>query len=234
MPPITGICRSISTTSNVSCSSSASASPPCWAIVTSCPRRVSRPAATRWLTTLSSTSSTRTRVPPAAIASVPAAAFDASGRLGRRRRPSAERAFDRGEQIGRVDRLGQIGRDAELGAARLIAVFARRGQHHHRGAGERGVGGDGLGDGETVHARHVRVEQDEVERPVVRTAAVIASTAARPLLDQRRRHPPAGDLLGQDAAVDGVVVDDQDVEVRGRRPRAAVSGASVTSSATVK
>ena len=90
-------------------------------------------------------------------------------------------------------------------------------------------------DLEAVHLRHVRVEQDEVERPVVlrgRRQRLDGGASAR---DHGRRHPPASDLLGENAPVDVVVVDDQHVEVRRAADRpAAASGASVTSSATVK
>ena len=66
-------------------------------------------------------------------------------------------------------------------------------------------------------------------------AAVSASSAAASARHRGRRHPPAADLLGENAPVDVVVVDNQHVEMRRAAVRpAAASGASVTSSATVK
>ena len=55
---------------------------------------------------------------PRPSASAPAVDFAHGGSGGRRLR--ADRAFDRGQQIGGVDRLGEVRRDAQLGAARLI------------------------------------------------------------------------------------------------------------------
>ena len=57
-PPISGIWTSISTTSKAPHSTAASASRPLLATVVSCPRFERSPTATRWLTTLSSASST--------------------------------------------------------------------------------------------------------------------------------------------------------------------------------
>ena len=60
-PSISGICTSISTRSKVSRASASIASRPLATAVTSWPRLTSRPTATRWLTTLSSATSTLRR-----------------------------------------------------------------------------------------------------------------------------------------------------------------------------
>ena len=62
-----------------------------------------------------------------------------TGRPSRQPAPSPaplEHAADRVEQIGLPDRLGQVRRDAQLAAARRVAVLSRRGQHHDRRAAE--------------------------------------------------------------------------------------------------
>ncbi len=89
-------------------------------------------------------------------------------------------------------------------------------------------------DLEPVHVRHVRVEQDELERPVGRRGRRERLDGGASARDHGRRHPPASDLLGENAPVDVVVVDDQHVEVRRAGSAGWASGASVTSSATVK
>ena len=83
-------------------------------------------------------------------------------------------------------------------------------------------------DREPVHVRHVRVEQDELERPARRRAAAVsASMAARPLATAVGRHAPARDLLGENAPVDVVVVDDQHVEMRRAAAPAGAGSGSV-------
>ena len=160
------------------------------ATVTSWPRRVSRPDATRWLTTLSSTSRTRTRGArrPGQRAGASPSPAGGAGRW-----VAPQRALDRGEQVGRVDRLGEIRRDAQLGAARPVAGFARRGQHHDGRAGQLRLARRSPPrprsrpcSGMLRRAGRARTAVRPAPRPSAR------SSASRPLCDGRRRHAPAG------------------------------------------
>ena len=138
-----------------------------------------------------------------------------AGRRRGGRRLRADRAFDGGQQIGGVHRLGEVRRDAQLGAARLVAVLAGRAQHHDRGAAP------------------VRAASRFPPRPRSRPSPACSRRAgrartaggpARPRSAPRRRRvrspttvavmPQPSDLLGENAPVDVVVVDDQHVEVR--------------------
>ena len=221
-PPISGICTSISTRSKVSRSSAASASRPLLATVTAWPRlREQLRRATRWLTTLSSASSTFTRRTGAA------SGRDGRGGAARTRRGRRGRAVagcstlaDGVEQIGRVDRLGEIGGDPELAAAGGVAVLPGRGQHHDRRAGQLGTRRDLLGDPEAVLIRACWRRAARAGTAGRSSAArASASSAAATAGDGRRHHAPPRDLLLQDAPVDRVVVDDEHRQLRQRRLR---------------
>ena len=158
----------------------------------------------------------RTRRPSAPIASAPAVDVAAGGGGGRRLR--ADRAFDRGQQIGGVDRLGEIRRDAQLGAARLVAVFAGRAQHHDRGAapasGRFAI--SAATSKPSMSGMFASSRTSSNGRSVARRRASAPRWRRVRSSTDGRRHPPALDLLGENAPVDVVVVDDQHVEMRRR------------------
>ena len=110
------------------------------------------------------------------------------------------------EQIGVLDRLGEVRRDAQLAAARRL----RRDWPDELSImivapASSGLRGNLLGDLEAVEVRHVDVEQHQDERACPRCAAVdSASSAARAAVDGGRLHLPARQLLVQDAAVDAL------------------------------
>ena len=179
-PPISGICTSISTTSNDCRCIASTASRPLPAITTLCPRRSSRLAASRWLTALSSASST---VQP------PLRQIGGQHRRRQRRALAGllrEHSRDRRQQLALFDRLGQMRRDPDLAALPRLVELARRAQHHDRRAQLRLVA-DPPRDLEAVHLRHVRVEQDQRERP-----APIARLDQRAASPRRRSRPRSG------------------------------------------
>src|SRR5690625_3800048 len=65
------------------------------------------------------------------------------------------------EKLVHVDRLDDVGVDAQVPAARQVALLARGGKNDHRDVAELVGGAHALEYFEPVHARHLDVEQDQ-------------------------------------------------------------------------
>ena len=118
----------------------------------------------------------------------PAGAGRSAGAAGVRLRTGPGRRAMASNKFRLLDRLDQVGGDAQLPAAGHVARLAGRGQHHHRRSGPApGRWLDALGQGEAVHLRHEGVEQHQRER--------LAGRRRLPQGGQRRRaavHRQAG------------------------------------------
>ncbi len=139
-------------------------------------------------------------------------------RLGRRSWRAIERPANRLEELGRLDRLGQISRDAERLAPRDIACKPGRAEHHDRRPCQLGTLQHLRGDLEAVQVRHVRVEQHQPERLSVSRRRRERLDRRTPAVDERRPHTPARGLRLEDAAIQRVVVDDQHAQIGEARP----------------
>jgi hypothetical protein len=84
----------------------------------------------------------------------------------RARRGVSEGRKDRVQEHGLPDRLAEVGGHAQLPTALGVPSLPHRGQHHDRCSGEVRTLRDPLGHLETVHIRHLVVEQDERKRIV--------------------------------------------------------------------
>ena len=203
-PSISGICTSISTTSNDCPSRAASASRPLPATTTWWPRFSSTLTASLWLTGCPRPAGAGAARPPA-------------GRGPRRRggtaleaQRRAEGGHDRVEQGRLLDRLGQVGGDAQLAAAGGVLAPVGRRQHHQRRPGQLRVLPDPLGQGEAVHLRHHGVEQHQRER--LRRpprACSSAASACRPPSTTVGFIPQLVSISWRMQPVRGVVVHDQ-------------------------
>ena len=76
------------------------------------------------------------------------------------------------------------------------------------------------GQGQAVDVGHAGVEQHQRVRPALRNAVPEGVHGRQPVAHRRRFHLPAAQPLLQDAAVGGVVIDDQHRQVaeQDRRP----------------
>ena len=81
-----------------------------------------------------------------------------------RRRRVVEDAANRVVQLGRLDRLREIGGHAQVAASCGFPVVARRAEHHDRRPRQLRSRGDLFRHLEAVEVRHVEIEQDEHER----------------------------------------------------------------------
>lgn len=108
-----------------------------------------------------------------------------------------------------LDRFDQAGADAgglHLGGVQPVA---ERGEHDEAGADQARVGFDGAGQRQPVHLRHVQVEDDEGEGVAdggFHAEEVERLAAAGRLVGAQL---PAGELLVENLAVGGVVIDDE-------------------------
>ena len=113
------------------------------------------------------------------------------------------------------------------------AVFADRRQQHQRRAGDGRLGADGARQHQAVHARHVHIQDRHRKRSAVQRRLAQVLQGARAVGDGRHQQTARRELLAQDGAVGGVVVDRQhaqaaqfgDSRAFGRRARACRSSA---------
>jgi len=118
---------------------------------------------------------------------------------------------DAREQLARHEGLGQVVVGAHLEADDAVHVLAARGQHQDGGVGVCAAGrAQVAAQAEAVLARHHHVEHDEVDLVALERelhfAAVCSGGAAQALLLE---------IVGEQAADLAIVVDDQDVVLRG-------------------
>ena len=96
------------------------------------------------------------------------------------RRFGIEDSTDRRMEIERCNRLRQARGNAELAAQARIVITSRRSQHHDGSASQVGTCANLLGQLKAIHARHLRVEQDEVHALALLVRLWSASSASRP------------------------------------------------------
>ena len=90
-----------------------------------------------------------------------------------------------------------------------VAELIRRGDHHDRRQRTACLIAELLGGREAVHARHVHVEQDEIERAAAALGIEHGVERGEAALDERRHHLPLLERLLKDSTVRDVVVGDE-------------------------
>ena len=135
----------------------------------------------------------------------------------RRRR---QHAADDAEQVGTPDRLVQVTQDARLFARALVGVGVGGAEHHQPCRRQRRLRLDCAGELKAVHARHVHVENRDLERAAGLRRLRHQRERLRPAVDAAHLHVPALQLLLQDVAIGLVVVHHQHAHTVQRAGRA--------------
>ena len=133
-----------------------------------------------------------------------------------------QHAADDSEQVGTPDRLVQVAQDARLLAGLLVGVGVGGAEHHQPRARQRRLRLDLAGELKAVHARHVHVENRDLERAAALHRLRHQRERLSPAVDTAHLHPPALQLLLQDVAIGLVVVHHQHahaVQCAGRAQR---------------
>ena len=99
--------------------------------------------------------------PPICRTTVPDPA-DAAGRAGEPPARRNRRSVDRGHELMRVDRLGDVGVRVQLVTAPDVLLGRRRGQHHDRDPGQIRIGFDLCQDLAAVVLGQIQIEQDQI------------------------------------------------------------------------
>jgi len=125
----------------------------------------------------------------------------------------ADGTGDGGAEFGLADGFDEVRGDAEFGAAGDVAVVAGGGEHHDGWSFELLVGADAGDEVEAVGLGHVHVGDDEAEGGVEGVGAKQSQHGGFAAVSGDRAEAPAGEHALEDAAVGGVVVDDEDAEI---------------------
>ena len=117
-----------------------------------------------------------------------------------------------------LDRLAQVGIDADLATTNNISRIANRGEHDDRGGGKTGIAFQSSRECKPVDVGHLAVGDHDVKllRPV--GGASEKSQCARRVGDRRRCHAPAREHLVEDAAIGGIVIDHEHAQALERFP----------------
>ncbi len=120
-------------------------------------------------------------------------------------------------QLRGLDRLGQATGEGDAGKGRVVGADAHGGQQHQRQHRRAGQLADFAGEHQAVHVRASACRGWRGQK--FRPGAAIRAPAA-PLWARARNHAPFAGLQGEDAAVGGVVIHDQQAQIGELRLRA--------------
>src|SRR3989442_1575791 len=126
----------------------------------------------------------------------------------------AKRPSKRFLQFLLTDGLCQMDRNAKLPGALHVAALSRRGEHQDNWLGGAAFVPDSIGYHETIHFRHVAVENDYLKWTLMESCLSQSLQGRCSSVDDGHVHFPIRHDIAQDAAIGGVVVDDQDTAPR--------------------
>jgi len=123
--------------------------------------------------------------------------------------PGAHDGLDGVEEIGAANRLGETGAHAQFPAASNVATKPTGGEHDDGGRREIGIGAEAFDESEAVHLWHVSVKKNKRERRGRITGAE-KTEGLWSAVSESGFQAPGEESLFEDAAIGGVVVDDED------------------------
>jgi hypothetical protein len=123
------------------------------------------------------------------------------------------------EKLRLTDGFGERDRETALAEDGLTLVHTHRGQHHHREVRQCGDRSNLVRQLEAVHARHLEVEQRQVERAASHVGGPQHGEGGRPIGGGAGVHAPAAKLPFEDQPIRLVVIHDQGAGAGQRRAR---------------